>query len=105
MLGPDVLGWVERDAAVTVLALLGLAFLLSMAGVEVDFTRLRGGVLRLACLGLAASFALAVLLGLGLRSTGRVDHGPFVAVVLAATAQSSPDCSRRRRCRSSSPRR
>jgi hypothetical protein len=46
-LGPSWLGWVQADAAVQVLALIGVGFLLLLAGLEIDFDQLRGRVLRL----------------------------------------------------------
>ena len=49
--GPSVLGWVETDLVVEVLALLGLAFLLFLAGLEIDVHRLRDRLLRLAVFG------------------------------------------------------
>lgn len=52
-LGPSGLGWVKADLPVQVLALVGLAFLLFLAGLEVDLKRLRGRLLRLAGLGFA----------------------------------------------------
>jgi len=42
VMGPSVLGWAEADQAVQVLAVLGLAFLLFVAGLEVELDRLRG---------------------------------------------------------------
>ena len=54
VVGPSVLGWVEVDEAVEVVALLGLAFVLFLAGLEIEFERLRGPVLRLTLLGLRA---------------------------------------------------
>ena len=46
------------------LALIGLAFLLFLAGLEIDFERLRGRLLRLARLGFAVSFAIALVVAL-----------------------------------------
>ena len=46
-LGPSGLGWVEIDSTIEVMATIGLAFLLLLGGLEVDFARLRGRVLRL----------------------------------------------------------
>ena len=40
--GPALLGIVEIDGSVEVVAILGLAFLLFLAGLEIDFDRLRG---------------------------------------------------------------
>ena len=36
IIGPSVLAWVKVDQPVAVMALLGLAFLLFLAGLEVD---------------------------------------------------------------------
>jgi Kef-type K+ transport system membrane component KefB len=67
VLGPSVLGRVEVDEPVEVLSLVGLAILLFLSGLEIDFTKLRGRTLRVALLGFAASFAIALVLGLGSR--------------------------------------
>ena len=48
VVGPAVLGWVRPDLPVQILALLGLAFLLFLAGLEVDLRRLTGKLLRTA---------------------------------------------------------
>ena len=47
VVGPSVLGWVEVDGTIEVISTIGLAFLLFLAGLEIDFARLRGPVLRL----------------------------------------------------------
>jgi Kef-type K+ transport system membrane component KefB len=86
VLGPAVLDVVHVDAPVAVLALLGLAVLLFLAGLEVEFDRLRGRLLRLALVGFACSFALAVVTGLGLKAVGLVGDPLFVAIVLSATS-------------------
>ena len=62
-IGPQVLGWVTADEAVQVLALVGVAFLLLLAGLEIDLRRLRGRVLAVTVTGYAASFALALRRG------------------------------------------
>jgi Kef-type K+ transport system membrane component KefB len=41
-IGPQVPDWAHADASVRVLALLGLAFLLLLPDMEIDFDRLRG---------------------------------------------------------------
>jgi Kef-type K+ transport system membrane component KefB len=84
--GPAVLGWVEVDAPVDVLAIVGLVFLLFLAGLEIDFQKLRGRVLRLATLGFAVSFAIAIAVALALSGAGVLDHPLFVAIVLSATS-------------------
>jgi Kef-type K+ transport system membrane component KefB len=42
VLGPAVLGWVRVDLPVQILALIGLAFLLFLSGLEIETRRLRG---------------------------------------------------------------
>ncbi len=54
--GPSVLGLVEVDQALEVIALVGLAFVLFLAGLEIELGKLGGTVLRLTALGFAASF-------------------------------------------------
>ena len=46
IIGPSVFGWVDVDQTIEVLSLVGLAFLLFLAGLEIDFSRLRGRLLR-----------------------------------------------------------
>src|SRR5919197_5466670 len=64
VLGPSVLGWVKADDVVQIMNLFGLAFLLLIAGLEVDFDRLRGRLLEVTGVAFAASFGLAVGAGL-----------------------------------------
>jgi Kef-type K+ transport system membrane component KefB len=86
VIGPSVLGWVMPDLPVAVFAPIGLAFLLFLAGLEVDIERLRGRVLRLTAIGFGVSFAIAIILGLGLKAGGFVKSPLFVAIVLVATS-------------------
>jgi Kef-type K+ transport system membrane component KefB len=86
VVGPAGLGWVAVDEPVAVIALLGLAVLLFLAGLEVEFEQLRGRTLRLALTGFAASFVLALVIGLGLGAAGAVRSPLFVAIVLSATS-------------------
>src|SRR5262249_44945442 len=50
-IGPSGLGWVSIDEPIEVLSLVGLAFLLFLAGLEIDFERLRGRLVGIAGLG------------------------------------------------------
>jgi Kef-type K+ transport system membrane component KefB len=86
VIGPSVLGWVEIDQTIEVLALVGLAFLLFLAGLEIDFSRLRGRLLRLAALGWLASLAIAVAAGLALDAAGLVQTPLLVAIILSSTS-------------------
>jgi Kef-type K+ transport system membrane component KefB len=85
-LGPAVLGWVHVDDAVQVFATVGLAYLLFLAGLEIDFVRLRGRVLRLALVGFVVSLGIAIVVGLLLRAGDFVQQPLFVAIVLSATS-------------------
>jgi Kef-type K+ transport system membrane component KefB len=42
VIGPSVLGLVEVDQSIEVVALIGLAFVLFLAGLEIEFDKLRG---------------------------------------------------------------
>jgi Kef-type K+ transport system membrane component KefB len=86
VIGPSVLGWVEADLAVEVLALVGLAFLLLLAGLEVDLDRLRGRSLVRPALGMALSVGLAVAVAAGLGAAGLVGSPLLVAIILVTTA-------------------
>src|SRR4051794_27983638 len=68
VVGPAGLGWVDVDQTISVLSVLGLAFLLFLAGLEIDFARLRGPLLRLAAGGFVISFAIAVAVALVLKA-------------------------------------
>ena len=83
--GPQVLGWAKSDEPVQVMSLIGLAFLLLLAGLEIDFDRLRGPLLRLTSAGYAVSFALALAVGLALKAGGLVRSPLLLAIILSAT--------------------
>ena len=86
VIGPSVLGWVDMDTPLQLLSSLGLAFLLFLAGLEIDLDRLRGPVARLAGRAFLASMVLAGLVGVGLHALG-AEGGPlFLAVVLLSTS-------------------
>jgi Kef-type K+ transport system membrane component KefB len=86
VIGPSVLGIVTADQAIAVIALIGLTFVLFLAGLEIDFSRLRGPVLRLTALAFALSFGVAVAVSLGLKAAGLVDTPLLVAIILCATS-------------------
>jgi Kef-type K+ transport system membrane component KefB len=85
--GPHGFGLVKRiDLPVQILALVGLAFLLFLAGLEIDIERLRGRVLRLAGLGFAMTIALGLIAGVLFKAAGHVRSPLFLAITLAATS-------------------
>ena len=85
LVGPQLLGWASRDEPVEVLSIVGLAFLLLLAGLEVDYDRFRGRLLRLTALGYILSFGIALVLGLALKAGDLVRSPLLVAIVLSAT--------------------
>ncbi len=85
-IGPSGFGLVEVDLPLEVLALLGLAFLLFLAGLEIDLARLLGGPLGVAALGFAVSLAVAFGIALALSAAGVVRGPLLVAIILSATA-------------------
>jgi Kef-type K+ transport system membrane component KefB len=86
VLGPALLGFVEVDQSIEVLAVIGLAFVLFLAGLEIELDSLRGRVLRLSAAGFALSFAIAVVVALGLSAGGLVDTPLLVAIILCSTS-------------------
>jgi Kef-type K+ transport system membrane component KefB len=85
VVGPAGLGWLELDLPVAVLSLMGLAFLLFLAGLEIDPARLRG---RLGTISLAfgVSLVLAVGCAFALQSVEEIRNPLFVAIILASTS-------------------
>jgi Kef-type K+ transport system membrane component KefB len=86
VIGPHVLGWVSIDTPIRVMSLLGLGFLLLLAGLEVEYERFRGRLLRLTALGYAISFGIALLIGLGLHAGGLVKSPLLIGIALSATS-------------------
>lgn len=84
--GPSGFGWVDVDVPIQIVSLIGLAFLLFLAGLEIDVTRLRGAVLRAAGLGYVVTLALGVAVGLAFFAIDWVQSPLLVAIALSATS-------------------
>jgi Kef-type K+ transport system membrane component KefB len=84
--GPSGLGWVKIDVPVKVLSLIGLAFLLFLAGLEIDPRRLRGPIVRQTGLGYVFSLCLAAVVGFGLGAGGVTKSPLLIAIALSATS-------------------
>jgi len=84
--GPAVLDWVRVDLPVQILSILGLAFLLFLAGMEIDLERLRGQFGRLAGLGFALSALLALATGYLAYVIGLVRSPLLIGIILLATS-------------------
>ena len=86
IIGPSVLGWATADEPVQILALVGLAFLLFLSGLEIELDQLRGRLLRVAALGLGASVVLGLMAGYVLDASGLISNPLLVGVTLVATS-------------------
>src|ERR671927_390511 len=84
--GPSALGIVHVDQTVSVVALLGLGFVLFLAGLEIELDKLRGPVLKLTGLAFALSFGIALAVSLALKAAGLVDTPLLIAIILCATS-------------------
>jgi Kef-type K+ transport system membrane component KefB len=85
VIGPQGLGWARFDEPVQVMSIVGLAFLLLLAGLEIDFDRLRGRLLRLTLTAYVVSFGLGLAVG-GLLKAGDLVRSPLlIAIILSAT--------------------
>jgi Kef-type K+ transport system membrane component KefB len=85
-IGPSGFGWVQIDEPVQILALIGLAFLLFLAGLEIDLQRLRGRTLRITSIGFVVSLAIGVGVGIAFHAGGLVRSPLFIAIVLSSTS-------------------
>jgi Kef-type K+ transport system membrane component KefB len=85
LIGPSVLGWVNADEPVQMMALIGLSFLLFIAGLEVDYDRFRGRLLTVTAFGFAVSLALGLVIGIGLHAAGLVRSPLLIAIMFSAT--------------------
>ncbi len=86
IIGPSVLAIVHIDESISVISVIGLAFLLFLAGLEIDFGKLRGQVLRLTLAGFVLSFGIAIVVALGLKASGLIETPLLVAIILCATS-------------------
>ncbi len=85
VLGPAVLDRVRPDGTVEALSVIGLSFLLFLAGIDLE--RWRGPAARLVALGLAGTVALtAAAVGWSLALAGLVESPLLVGIALAATS-------------------
>jgi Kef-type K+ transport system membrane component KefB len=86
VVGPSVLGWVKVDLPISILSLVGLAFLLFLSGLEVELDRLKGRILLFVGGGFLLSFGLALLVGYGFSAAGQVKSPLLVAILFSATS-------------------
>jgi Kef-type K+ transport system membrane component KefB len=85
IVGSSVLGWVRIDQPVSVVALLGLAFLLFLSGLEIDLRATAPSQFRAPLAGFAGSLLLGAIAGAAFHAVGWVRDPFFLAITLAAT--------------------
>jgi Kef-type K+ transport system membrane component KefB len=86
VVGPSGLGWVDLDLPIQVLGLIGLAFLLFLAGLEIDVAGLRGPRLRTTLFGYLITVAIGIAIGVAFSGAGLVDSPLLLAITLSATS-------------------
>jgi Kef-type K+ transport system membrane component KefB len=86
IIGPQVLGLAVVDEPVAVLSTLGLAFLLFLAGMEVDVQSLKGRDGRIAFTGFGISIVIALAIGFTLEASGLIINGLLVGFALTASS-------------------
>jgi len=84
--GPAILGWIKPGPVVQIVSNLGVAFLLFLAGMELDVRALRGAPLRLGSIGFVASVALGLAIMLPVGAAGFILSPLLVATALSATS-------------------
>ena len=84
--GPAVLDLIEVTEPIQVIADIGLAALIFLAGFEIDPDRVRGHPIKLAAGGWALSLALGLGAGLLLQTTGVIRSELYVGLALTTTA-------------------
>ncbi|WP_426593809.1 cation:proton antiporter [Cellulomonas sp. McL0617] len=85
LVGPHGLGWVSIDGAASTLALLGVAFLFFLAGLEIDLGAIRGGVLLRSVGAYCGGLVLALVVTVAMHAAGLVQAPVLLAVALSAT--------------------
>ena len=86
IIGQQVLGWAQVSDLVEGLSELGLAFLMFLAGFEIDLQRIKGHPLVQACVGWLLSLAIAFGIAVFLVSSGFALNSLVIGLVLTTTA-------------------
>jgi Kef-type K+ transport system membrane component KefB len=86
LIGPALLDWVRNDQVISTFSQLGVALLLFLAGLELDFDKLRGRPLKLGVVGFVASLFIGFGLALPLGSTDVIIDPLLLSVILSATS-------------------
>ncbi len=84
--GPAVMGLIEPGPVVDVVSNLGVAFLLFLAGMDIDLPLLNGAPLRRGALGFVLTIALSLAIMVPLGDSGLILSPLLVATAPAATS-------------------
>ena len=84
--GPEVLGLIEIDASISLLAQLGLGFLFFFAGLELEPEAIKGRYGKLAAIGWGCTLLAAGIATWVLESMGHIENFVGFAIVLTSTA-------------------
>ena len=85
VVGPEVLDIARTDSFIEALSTFGLAFLFFLAGMEIDFARIRGAPLRLGAGGWLLSVALGLGVAVALWAAGAIGAPILVGLALTTT--------------------
>ncbi len=86
VIGPQLLSLAEPDTVVDAFANLGLAFLMFLAGYEIDLDRIKGRPIVLATVGWLLSLGLAFVIAIVLVAEGFALSALIIGLVLTTTA-------------------
>jgi len=86
IVGPQVLDLAGTDEFIEALSTFGLAFLFFLAGMEIDFERIRGHPVRYAVNGWLISVAIGALAAVALHVTGVIHATVLVALAMTTTS-------------------
>jgi Kef-type K+ transport system membrane component KefB len=86
VVGPELLDLARTDDFIEALSTFGLAFLFFLAGMEIDFERIRGVPMRDGVRGWLLSLALGLAVALALWTAGAIDAPILAGLALTTTA-------------------
>ena len=84
--GPALLGWIEPGPVVNTMSALGVAFLLFLAGLDLDLRVVRGAPLKLGTIGFIVSLIIAVIITRPLGANGTILSPLLISITLCATS-------------------
>ncbi len=86
LIGPQLLGWAEVDPVIDFLSEFGVLFLFFLAGMEIEFNRIKGRPATLGATGWLASLVIAMLAGGVLAATDQIVDPLYVGAAICTTA-------------------